>query len=100
MKRVYGEIIPVPYDEKSLSCKNLRAAGVNVAYWLHGRKGQSIGRFAELQLMHDSPGTAANYEDFHTAAADGNELMAKGILKDGLLAMPKSEKRSSVSVDA
>jgi hypothetical protein len=26
VKRIYGEIIPVPYGEKELSCKNLRAA--------------------------------------------------------------------------
>ena len=32
VKRVYGEIIPVPYGEDYLTCKNLRAAGVNVAY--------------------------------------------------------------------
>ena len=44
VKRVFGAerkggaVIPVPYGEKELSCKNLRAAGVNVAYWLHGRE--------------------------------------------------------------
>ena len=64
VSRIFGEITPVPYGEKELSCKNLRAAGVNVAYWLHGRDNQSLGRFAELQLLHKNPGTAANYEDY------------------------------------
>jgi len=100
-KRDSGEIIPVPHGEKELSCKNLRAAGVNVSYWLHGRDNQSLGRFAELQLLHDNPGTAANYEDFYAAAADGNRLLKVGVLKDERLsAKPKSEKRSSISVDA
>ena len=86
--------------KKQISCKNLRASGVNVSYWLHGRKGQSIGRFAELQLMHDNPGTAANYEDFYAADSEGNELMIKGILEDEPLAtQPLSEKRSSLSLD-
>ena len=98
--RVFGDVIPLPYGEKALSCKNLRAAGVNVNYWLHGRKGQSLGRFAEVQLMHDNPGTAANYEDFYAADDKGNELMAKGILKDEPLSgKPLSEKRSSLSLD-
>ena len=100
VKNVFGETIPVPYGEKALSCRNLRAAGVNVAYWLYGRKGQSIGRFAELQLMHDSPGTAANYEDFYALDSNGDELTAKGIRKDGPLVQPQSEKRSSISLDA
>ena len=100
-KRDGGEIIPVPHGEKELSCKNLRAAGVNVSYWLHGRDNQSLGRFAELQLLHDNPGTAANYEDFYAADADGNRLLKVGVLKDEKLsAKPKSEKRSSISVDA
>ena len=98
--RVFGDVIPLPYGEKALSCKNLRAAGVNANYWLHGRKGQSLGRFAEVQLMHDNPGTAANYEDFYAADDKGNELMAKGILKDEPLSgKPLSEKRSSLSLD-
>jgi len=101
VKRVSGEMIPVPYGESELSCKNLRAAGVNVAYWLHGRDDQSLGRFAELQLLHENPGTAANYEDFYAADAEGNRLLKVGVLKDAPLdAKPKSEKRSSVSVDA
>ena len=101
VRRVYGDVIPVPFGEEALSCKNLRAAGVNVSYWLHGRDNQSLGRFAELQLLHDNPGTAANYEDFYAADAEGKRLLKVGILKDApLTAKPKSEKRSSVSVDA
>ena len=100
VKRVYGEIIPVPYGEKELSCKNLRASGVNVAYWLHGRDSQSLGRFAELQLLHDNPGTSAHYEDFYCTDASGKRLQQIGILKDApLSSQPLSEKRSSLSLD-
>jgi len=106
VKRVYGaarpggEIIPVPYGEKALSCKNLRAAGVNVNYWLHGRDDQSLGRFAEQQLMHDNPGTAANYEDFYCVDDKGKRLMEIGILKDEPLSgKPLSETRTSISLD-
>ena len=35
--RIFGDVIPLPYGEKALSCKNLRASGVNANYWLHGR---------------------------------------------------------------
>jgi len=101
VRRLFGEIIPVPYGEKELSCKNLRAAGVNAAYWLHGRDNQSIGRFAELQLLHDNPGTAANYEDFYATDGEGKRLLKVGILKDEPLTVkPKSKKRSTVSLDA
>ncbi|MEL7227821.1 MAG: protelomerase family protein, partial [Cyanobacteria bacterium J06576_12] len=100
VKRIYGDIIPVPFGEKELSCKNLRAAGVNVAYWLHGRDNQSLGRFAELQLLHENPGTAANYEDFYCTKENGKRLLKVGILKDApLSAKPLSEKRSSLSLD-
>ena len=106
VKRVFGTerkggaVIPVPYGEKELSCKNLRAAGVNVAYWLHGREDQSIGRFAERQLLHDNPGTAANYEDFYCTDVSGSRLQQIGILKDEpLTTQPLSEKRSSLSLD-
>ena len=98
--RIYGEIIPVPYGEKELSCKNLRAAGVNVSYWLHGRDNQSIGRFAELQLLHKDPGTAANYEDYFCVDEEGDRLQEIGIFQDApLAAEPLSEKRSSLSLD-
>ena len=99
--RIYADVIPVPYGEKELSCKNLRAAGVNAAYWLHGRDSQSLGRFAELQLLHDNPGTSASYEDFFAADSEGNRLREVGVLKDEALSTtPKSEKRSSIAVDA
>jgi hypothetical protein len=100
VKRIFGEVIPVPHGEKELSCKNLRAAGVNAAYWLHGRDNQSLGRFAELQLLHDNPGVAANYEDFYCTDATGKRLRENGILIDApLAAKPLSEKRSSLSLD-
>ena len=98
--RIYDDIIPVPYGEKELSCKNLRAAGVNIAYWLHGRDNQSIGRFAELQLLHKNPGTAANYEDYFCVDEEGDRLQEVGIFQDAPLAVePLSEKRSSLSLD-
>ena len=100
VERVYGEIMSAPYGEDKLTCKNLRAAGVNVCYWLHGRKNQSLGRFAELQLLHSNPSTAANYEDFYPTDSQGNRLHETGILTDGPLeAKPLSEKRSSLSLD-
>ena len=72
----------MPHGEEELSCKNLRAAGVNVSHWLHGRDDQSLGRFAELQLLHDNPGTAANYEDFYCVDANGSRLKEIGVLVD------------------
>ena len=54
-----------------------------------------------FRLLHDNPGTAANYEDFYAAGADGDRLLKAGTLKDEpLSAKPQSEKHSSVSVDA
>ena len=101
VRKVYEDIIPVPFGEKELSCKNLRASGVNAAYWLHGREDQSLGRFAELQLLHDNPGTAANYEDYFAADSKGKRLLQVGILKDESLdAKPQSKQRSSIAVDA
>ena len=100
VREVYENIIPIPYGEKELSCKNLRASGVNAAYWLHGREDQSLGRFAELQLLHDNPGTAANYEDYYAADSKGKRLLQVGILKDEpLVNKPQSKQRSSISVD-
>ena len=97
--RIFGDAIPLPYGEKALSCKNLRASGVNANYWLHGRI-IKLRRFAELQLMHDNPGTAANYEDFYCVDDKGRRLMEIGILKDEPLSgKPLSEKRSSLSLD-
>ena len=73
---------------------------MNVAYWLHGRENQSIGRFAELQLLHDNPGTATSYEDFYCTDDKGKHLQQIGVLKDGpLSAKPLSEKRISLSLD-
>jgi hypothetical protein len=100
VKRIFGGIIPVPHGEKELSCKNLRAAGVNVAHWLHGRDDQSLGRFAELQLLHADPKASANYEDYYCADATGNRLRDVGVRADApLAAKPLSEKRSSLSLD-
>ena len=101
VKNVFGAVIPTPYGEDDLSCKNLRAAGVNVAYWLCGKDDQALGRFAQIQLLHDNPGTAANYEDFYCTDAEGKRQLRVGTRQDELLtSTPKSEKRSSVSVDA
>jgi hypothetical protein len=100
INRVFGGIIPAPFGEKELSAKNLRAAGVNVAYHLYGREDQSLGRFAELQLLHDSAGIAANYEDFYCTGTDGKRLGEIGIRKDSeLKTMPKSQTKSSMTID-
>lgn len=100
INRVFGGIIPAPFGEKELSAKNLRAAGVNVAYHLYGREDQSLGRFAELQLLHDSAGIAANYEDFYCTGADGKRLGEIGIRKDSeLKTTPKSTTKSSMTID-
>lgn len=100
INRVYGGIVPAPHGEKELSAKNLRAAGVNVAYHLYGRDDQSLGRFAELQLMHDSAGIAANYEDFYCTGADGKRLGEIGIRNDSELeTMPKSQTKTSMTID-
>ena len=51
--------------------------------------------------MHDNPGTAANYEDFYAADSAGKRLREVGVLEDAPLSTtPKSEKRSSIAVDA
>jgi hypothetical protein len=100
INRVFGGIIPAPFGEKEFSAINLRAAGVNVAYHLYGRDDQSLGRFAELQLLHDSAGIAANYEDFYCTGADGKRLGEIGIRKDSeLKTMPKSQTKSSMTID-
>jgi hypothetical protein len=100
INRVYGATIPAPYGEKDLSAKNLRAAGVNVAYHLYGRDDQSLGRFAELQLLHDNPGTAANYEDYFCTNPNGKRLGEIGTRKDEELeTMPKSTTRTSMTID-
>ena len=97
---VYGDLIPTPYGEKELSCKNLRAAGVPINYYLHGRVDQAFNRFAELQLMHENPGTAANYEDYYCIGSNGKRLTRIGIYKDEALeTKPLSESRSSLSLD-
>lgn len=96
INRVFKACIPAPYGEIELSAKNLRAAGVNINYHLHGRDDQSIGRFAELQLLHDSSGTAANYEDYY-CTQDGKRLGEVGILDDKPLEQkPLSETKSNI----
>ena len=100
INRVFGAAIPAPFGEQTLSAKNLRAAGVNVAYHLYGREDQSLGRFAELQLLHDNPGTAANYEDFYCTDAEGKRLSEIGLRQDSPLeAKPKSRTKTSMTID-
>jgi hypothetical protein len=100
INRVFGAAIPAPFGEQTLSAKNLRAAGVNVAYHLYGRDEQSLGRFAELQLLHDNPGTAANYEDFYCTDAEGKRLSEIGLRQDSPLeAKPKSRTKTSMTID-
>lgn len=100
IQRIFSEIIPAPYGETELSAKNLRAAGVNVAYHLYGRDDQAIGRFAELQLLHDNPGTAANYEDYYCVDTKGKRIGNVGIRKDSdLKVKPKSRTTTRPTLD-
>ena len=100
--RVFGDVISAPYGETELSCKNLRAAGVVLAYHLFGRETQAIGRFAELQLIHDNSASAANYEDYYAVDASGAKLATVGtMLKFDLYkdAKPMSKTATSIRVD-
>ncbi|NJL88107.1 MAG: hypothetical protein HC886_22485 [Leptolyngbyaceae cyanobacterium SM1_1_3] len=100
INRIYGKVIPAPHGEKALSAKNLRAAGINVAYHLYGRDDQTIGRFAELQLLYDSSGTAANYEDYYCVDTEGKRISAVGLRKDEALEQKlQSETKSNLVVD-
>ena len=100
IQRVYGDIIKPPYGEKELSAKNLRAAGVYVGYYLYGKETQSLGRFAELQLLHDNPGTAANYEDYYCVNAEGQRVSDIGIRKDSALTQkPRSRSTTRPTLD-
>lgn len=99
INRMFKGVIPAPHGEKDLSAKNLRAAGVNVNYHLYGRDNQSIGRFAELQLLHDNPGTAANYEDYY-CTRNNKRVAEVGLRNDAPLEQkPASEIKSSLTVD-
>ena len=93
VRAVFGEIIPPPFTEKTLSAHNLRAAGAKAAYHLYGKPGQSAQRFVELQLIHDSKAASANYDDYYCVDEQGNEITAKGLRKDAdmkLAQKPKS----------
>ena len=73
VQRLFGDSIPTPYGESAdLSCRNLRAVGALIAYHLYGRVDQAIGRFCELQLLHDSASSAINYDDYYCIDASGN----------------------------
>lgn len=73
VQRLFGESIPTPYGESDdLSCRNLRAVGALIAYHLYGRVDQAVGRFAELQLLHDSASSAINYDDYYCIDGSGN----------------------------
>jgi len=90
---VFGEIIPPPFTEKTLSAHNLRAAGAKAAYHLYGKPGQSAQRFVELQLIHDSKAASANYDDYYCVDDQGHEITSKGLRKDAdmkLASKPKS----------
>ncbi|WP_346293801.1 protelomerase family protein [Sphaerothrix gracilis] len=91
VNRVYGTIIAPPFTETELSAHNLRAAGTNIGYHLYGSEGQKLQRFVELQLVHDSKGTAANYDDYYCINAQGREVTTKGLREDAPLKIqPKS----------
>ncbi len=101
VRRIFGEIIAPPHGEKELSCKNLRAAGINIIYWLYGKENEDASIIAEEQLMHGNPGTVVNYSDYYVADSEGNRVWGIAGRKDEPLgAKPQSEQRSSISVDA
>ena len=100
VNRVYGNIIKPPFTETELSAHNLRAAGTNIGYHLYASEGQKLQRFVELQLVHDSKGTAANYDDYYCVDAKGHEVTAKGIRKDEPLEVkPKSRPTTRPTLD-
>ena len=95
------DILPAPLGEAQLSAKNLRAAYVNMAYYLFGIPETSIGSFAEDFLGHQNAGSAASYEDYYCVDGKGQPLSI-GLLKDQLQAKPKrprAKKRTTVHVD-
>ncbi len=100
VNRVDGAIIDPPFTEDFLSAHNLRAAGTNIAYHLYGSEGQKLQRFVELQLVHDSKGTAANYDDYYCVDGLGNEITAKGMRSDEpLKTQPKSRTTTRPMLD-
>ena len=100
VRRLFGEIIPPPHGEKELSCKNLRAAGINIVYWLYGKEDEDASIIAEEQLMHGSPGTVVNYSDYYVADSKGNRVWGIAGRKDMPLTIkPDSQHRSSLSLD-
>ncbi|MEO0986864.1 MAG: protelomerase family protein [Cyanobacteria bacterium J06639_14] len=100
VNRVYGDIIKPPFTETELSAHNLRAAGTNIGYHLYALEGQKLQRFVELQLVHDSKGTAANYDDYYCVDSEGREVTAKGIRKDEPLEVkPKSRTSTRPTLD-
>jgi|688.fasta_scaffold18349_11 hypothetical protein len=100
VKRIFGDVIAPPYGETELSCKNLRAVGTVIGWHLYSRADQAIGRFAELQLIHDNAASAANYEDYYCVDTQGERLGAVGMRQDEPLdRAPKSATRSSMRVD-
>ena len=101
VKRLFGELIAPPHGEKFLSCKNLRAAGINLVYWLYGKENEDTSIIAEEQLMHGNPSSVVNYADYYLADSEGNRIWGVAGRKDEPLSTkPQSEKRSSISVDA
>ena len=95
------DILPAPLGEAQLSAKNLRAAYVNMAYYLFGTPETAIGSFAEDFLGHQNAGSAASYEDYYCVDGKGQPLSI-GLLKDQLQAKPKrprAKKRTTVHVD-
>ncbi|NER85189.1 MAG: hypothetical protein F6K42_37940, partial [Leptolyngbya sp. SIO1D8] len=100
VNRVYGDIIKPPFTETELSAHNLRAAGTNIGYHLYGTEGQKLQRFVELQLVHDSKGTAANYDDYYCVDSEGREVTIKGMRKDAPLeSKPKSRTTTRPMLD-
>ncbi|PZO42319.1 MAG: hypothetical protein DCF15_22925, partial [Phormidesmis priestleyi] len=74
VRQIFGEVLRSPLGDEQLSATNLRAAYINIAYYLFGVPEESIGSFAEDFLGHQNTSSAASYEDYYCVAADGYAL--------------------------
>ncbi len=101
VRQIFGAVLPFPLGDEQLSAKNLRAAYVNIAYYLFGTPSESIGSFAEDFLGHQNPSSAASYEDYYCVDKQGKALEI-GVLRHELEAkakQPKADKRTTIHVD-
>jgi hypothetical protein len=106
VRRVFGAVLPVPghHDTpgKKLTNGDLRAAYVQAAAVLFRSPTESMSRFAQTLLGHNSVAATVNYEDYCCLDSDGSPL-AIGQWRERLLeaAAPAASKtKTSVTLDA